>query len=167
MGGLILDGGSIQANGGLSFGGGTGEAVIYTTYQNGTISAKINAGNLTTGIGLTVFGPGILTLSRAAGNNITGVVNVNGGTLNITNTSGSATGSGTVNVNNGATLTGVGIISNGANGVTFGPAAGFAPGNGTSFGATTIVTTGTVATASPQTSPGNLTAAQARLRKRH
>ena len=56
QGGLILDGGTIAANGGLNFGAGTGEATIYTTYKNGTISWPINAGSL------TVFGPGTLTL---------------------------------------------------------------------------------------------------------
>ncbi len=155
QGGLILDGGSIQINGQLLFGAGTGEATIYTTAHGGTIAAAIAASSLTT------FGPGVLTLNNDNTTTIAGVVNVNGGTLNINNSStGSATGSGAVNINNGATLTGTGRISSGANNVTFGPGAIFASGNFGGAGITNIVTTsGNVVTASPKTNPGSLTAA--------
>ena len=74
---------------------------------------------------------------------------------------GSATVSGPVNINNGATLT-ARTISSGANNVTFGPGGVFAPGNnGEASGITNIITaSGSVVTATPQTSPGNLTAVE-------
>ena len=95
-----MSGGSISINA-LQFGGGTGEAVIYTTAQGGTISSPITAGALTT------FGAGKLTLSNGS-NSISGTTNVNGGSLNVTNAAGSATGAGAVNINNGGDLDGHG-----------------------------------------------------------
>ncbi|MBI1370593.1 MAG: hypothetical protein GC162_18300 [Planctomycetes bacterium] len=75
-----------------------------------------------TGAILVKTGAGILNLSRATGNSFIGGVKVNGGTLLVTNTSGSATGSGTVTVASGAAIGGKGIISNNltlANGAHF------------------------------------------------
>ncbi len=148
MGGLILNGGSIAANGGLQFAGGTGEGIIYTTPQGGTISAPITAGALTT------FGPGTLNLTNTtAGNTVGGAVNVNGGKLFI-GTSSTLTAGGAVNVNAGAALAGLGTVSSGFNNVTFGPAGVFAPGNAGSFGVLTITTTsGSVITTTQATNP--------------
>ncbi|HEV8607904.1 MAG TPA: autotransporter-associated beta strand repeat-containing protein, partial [Tepidisphaeraceae bacterium] len=54
---------------------------------------------------------GLRTLMLPTGNSYTGSTTVNSGTARVTNTSGSATGSGAVSVAGGATLTGGGIIS--------------------------------------------------------
>ncbi len=164
MGGLILDGGSITANGGLLFGpSGTGEALIYTTPQGGAITAPMTASALTT------FGPGTLTLNSTpasgGGSGITthtinGTINVNGGALNLVRTVSASVvinASGPVNINNGATLMGSGIINvTGSNGVSFGPNATFAPGNGAGFGIFNITTgSGNVATATQLINPAS------------
>ncbi len=59
---------------------------------------------------LTKVGTGILTLSNGT-NAHTGGTSVEGGTLSVINTSGSATGTGAVNVLQNASLAGTGIIS--------------------------------------------------------
>ncbi len=56
-------------------------------------------------------GAGVVNLSRAAGNTYDGGTIVTAGTLLVNNTTGSATGTGTVTVNSGATLGGEGFIS--------------------------------------------------------
>lgn len=56
-------------------------------------------------------GAGVVNLARAAGNTYDGGTLVSAGTLLVNNTSGSATGTGTVTINSGATLGGEGIIS--------------------------------------------------------
>jgi autotransporter-associated beta strand protein len=58
---------------------------------------------------LTKTGAGVLVLPSAG--TYTGPTNVNGGRLIVTNTSGSATGAGPVNVNSGGTLGGTGFIT--------------------------------------------------------
>ena len=58
---------------------------------------------------LTKTGSGIMALTAA--NNYTGNTTVAAGTLVVSNTSGSATGTGSVSVGNGAVLSGTGIIS--------------------------------------------------------
>lgn len=57
-----------------------------------------------------VVGAGTVAFTRAAGNTYTGGTRVSSGTLLIKNTSGSATGSGFVDVETGATLAGSGFI---------------------------------------------------------
>jgi autotransporter-associated beta strand protein len=79
--GLVMNGGSIS-NGTLYFGfggapfGGSNEGTIYTSLAGGTISAPI----LTTGA-VTLFGPGILTLSGSS--TYSNTTNVNSGGLNL------------------------------------------------------------------------------------
>jgi len=58
-------------------------------------------------------GAGTVSLTRAAGNSGTGDVEVKAGTLLVTNTSGSAHGSGNITVETGATLGGTGRIAPG------------------------------------------------------
>lgn len=68
------------------------------------------SGTITSGSGqLTKRGTGNLTLSGA--NNYTGITTVQGGQLILTNTTGSATGTGTILVSTGATLSGTGTAS--------------------------------------------------------
>lgn len=74
----------------------------------------IISGNITDGAGtrpVTKSGAGVVELNRAAGNTYDGATTVLAGTLLANNTSGSATGTGNVTVNSGATLGGTGIIS--------------------------------------------------------
>jgi autotransporter-associated beta strand protein len=72
---------------------------------NGLIS-DIGAGSA-----LTITGNGAITLGDATGNTYRGTTTINGGVLAIANTSGSATGTGNVVINNGGTLRGNGAIS--------------------------------------------------------
>ncbi len=108
--GVILDGGTIGATN-LSFG--SAEGLIFTSRAGGTISSTIQGSG-----GLTTFGPGSLTLTAA--NTYTGVTNINSGTLVAANTSGSATGSGAVTVQQNATLqvSGFRATAGGAGGTT-------------------------------------------------
>ena len=76
-----------------------------TSTFSGVIADK-GSGNL---ISLTKQGAGTLTLSGA--NTYGGGTVINGGTLLASNTGGSATGTGAVNINSGGTLGGTGIIS--------------------------------------------------------
>lgn len=138
---LTLTGGTVQ-NGTLSLiYVATGETTLATLASNKTslISANLNmngsvspiqvargtaaidlevSGQLVGNYGFTKAGDGIMKLSNAAGANFnagkTPVINVNGGTLLVSNTSGSGTGAGAVNVNSGATLGGTGIITGSA-----------------------------------------------------
>ncbi len=73
---------------------------------------------------------GTVELARLAGNTYSGGTIVTAGTLLVSNTSNSATGSGTVSVSSGATLAGTGIIS-GATTILSGAtlAAGTSPGS--------------------------------------
>lgn len=66
-----------------------------------------------TGRSLTKVGSGMLILPAA--NTYTGGTNINGGKLFVMNASGSATGTGTVNVNSGGILDGTGIIAGSVN----------------------------------------------------
>ena len=95
---LLTIGGAVTNGGNLLTVAGSGHTAI---------SGAINGGG-----GLTQNGPGTLTLSAA--NTYSGVTTVSGGTLQVSNTTGSATGSGNVNVNSGGLLTGSGAIVLGA-----------------------------------------------------
>lgn len=99
----------------------TGAAGLDTNGNNITLSNSI--GNGGTG-GLTKSGLGTLELVRA--NSYSGNTTVSTGTLKISNTSGSATGSGNVSVSTGAQLTGAGSVSGS---VTIDSTATIAPGN--------------------------------------
>jgi autotransporter-associated beta strand protein len=107
---------------------GTGPLTIGGAISNGT-----NAILPTTA--LVKAGTGTLVLAGAAGSTYTGGTTINAGTLMISNASGSATGTGAVNVNGGGTLGGSGFIST-ANNVNF-------VGSSTSNTANVIVGNGT------------------------
>ena len=100
--GLIMNGGSIGC-GTLSFG--AAEAAVYMGAAQGgaIISAEMSGSG-----GLTVFGPGSLTL-QGAGSNLSGPVSVNSGTLIVAGTG--ATGSGSAFVNSGAMLEVTGSVA--------------------------------------------------------
>jgi autotransporter-associated beta strand protein len=71
-------------------------------------------------LSLLKTGSGTVTLSNSAGNTYSGGTTVSAGTLQVINATGSATGSGSVQVASGANVTGAGIIAPGAsNNVTF------------------------------------------------
>ncbi len=101
--------GSIQGTG-IAFLGGNNLTTGLNNLSTG-FSGVIKDGGLYGGTGgsLTKLGNGKLTLSHA--NSYSGGTTLNGGTLLVQNKVGSASGSGTVQVNNG-TLGGTGFISN-------------------------------------------------------
>lgn len=105
---------SVQAGGTVNFSG------LLTNGNTGQLVVRdLTIGNATTGLGTVNF-------TRAAGNTYTGNTTVSGGSFLVNNTSGSATGSGTVTVSSGASLGGSGGIS----GATTIQSGGFlAPGN--------------------------------------
>jgi fibronectin-binding autotransporter adhesin len=97
-----------------------GTAVGLTILVGGNNANTTFGGQITNGDGgvsvtaLTKQGTGVLTLTNAnplGSSSYTGATIVNAGTLRVTNTSGCATGYGTVTINNGGTLAGTGIIS--------------------------------------------------------
>lgn len=86
--GVILNGGQINTTD-LDFG--ATEGTIYTSNGGGQISSAIH-----TAAGLTLFGPGNLTLTGAS--TFAGGTRVQSGTLTVQNTTGSALGSGAVSI---------------------------------------------------------------------
>ncbi len=86
-------------------------------------------------LSLTLSGTSTLTLT-GTGNIYTGTTNINSGTLRVSNPTGSATGSGPVNVNSGGTLAG-GIATPGAilGTVTVGNGGAIAPSGGSAVSA--------------------------------
>jgi hypothetical protein len=100
--GLILNGGTI-ACGTLAFG--AAESAIYASAAKG--GAFISSA-ITGAAGLTVFGPGMLTL-RGTASGLSGPVSVNSGTLVVAGSG--ATGAGSVFVNSGATLEVIGSVT--------------------------------------------------------
>ncbi len=107
-----------------------------------TVSGQVSdAGN---GYGLTKLGAGTLVLSNAGGNTYSGGTTVSAGKLLFSNTSNSATGTGTLTVNNGAT---VGGATNGTGRIGTSISTSFALG-GLSTTANVIVGNGTDATSS-------------------
>ena len=103
-----------------------GGAVLDTNGFNVTVAQVLLhsgiAGDAATDGGLTKNGLGTLTLSAAS--TYTGPTTITAGALRADNTTGSATGTGSVQVNNGATLGGIGSIAGPA---TIGSAAGSGP----------------------------------------
>ena len=118
---IILNNGALAANLINTLGTHTISAPIEL---HSNLDATISAGGLTvsgpiseTGgaKSLTVTGSSSGTLTLATGNGYTGGTTVSGGTLNVTNTTGSATGYGDVTVDSGATLSGTGKVVTAAN----------------------------------------------------
>ncbi|MBH5390320.1 hypothetical protein [Bradyrhizobium diversitatis] len=132
--GLIMNGGSI-ATASLSFG--AAEGLIYTNASGDSsqIAAAIEGS-----AGLTIFGPGTLTLSADSSGTLSGPIRVNGGTLIAGGTGGSATGAGEVLVSYAATLEVPGTVT-GA--VVVGEAGTLFMNGGTVSGPVTIAATGT------------------------
>jgi autotransporter-associated beta strand protein len=96
----------------VSIGALSGVSDSYLLDENWTIGSKnINTtfAGIISGNSVTKVGTGTLTLSNA--NTYSGGTTINGGSIIVTNTTGSAAGTGSVTVNNGGTLTGTGIIS--------------------------------------------------------
>ena len=100
--------GSIEGDGDVFLG--ANNLTVGTNNLGTTFSGLIQDGGTNGGTGgsLTKAGTGKLTLTKS--NTYTGDTTITDGTLQVTNTSGSATGTGSVQVNAG-TLGGTGIIS--------------------------------------------------------
>jgi autotransporter-associated beta strand protein len=134
--------GSIEGNGNVFLGGigsieGATNLTVGSNNLNTTFSGVLRDGGQGGGIGgaLTKIGRGQLTLSGP--NSYTGGTTVMSGTLLAANVSGSATGTGPVQVA-GGTLGGIGVIA-GAITIASGPSVAFlAPGKATVPGALTI-----------------------------
>lgn len=95
-------------------------ATILRSTTAGTlrVSGNINDGAFTASIeigSIAYVNAGVVELSRAAGNSYDGGTTVNSGTLLVSNTSGSATGTGAVTVNSGGSLIGGGKITGNVN----------------------------------------------------
>ncbi|MFA5205098.1 MAG: autotransporter-associated beta strand repeat-containing protein [Lentisphaeria bacterium] len=118
---LVLSGGTLKAGQtnynwlpqGIQVSVAAGGAIIDTQGYSATIDTTLADGGATEGVygGLTVNGTGTLRLQRAS--TYQGGTTVNSGTLIVTNSTGSGTGSGNVTVASGATLGGTGILDPG------------------------------------------------------
>lgn len=111
------------------------ESGARTTFS-GTLSGAgdLRINDTYTRVGATtqvVNNNGVVELANSTGNTYTGNTTVYAGTLLISNSAGSATGTGSVSVRAGATLAGTGIIaSGGSNGLTVLSDGTIAPGEG-------------------------------------
>jgi autotransporter-associated beta strand protein len=103
---LQLNGNSISVAG-LS-GSGT---IASNTDPMLTVGSGSFSGILQGTMNLTKSGPGLLTLGNPNGNSYVGGTTISGGTLYVSNTSGSATGNGAVLVQNSGTLAGKGLVN--------------------------------------------------------
>ena len=140
--GLTLSGGISIGNNTLTFAGNGN-----ITVTSGPITDN-GAGNV------TYNGGGVLNL--AIGNNYGGTTTVNSGTLRVSNTSFSATGSGPVNINSGASLVGTGVAGQAIGGtVTIANGATIAPSGG---GTATPGSVGTLTVGGLTLSSGNVSA---------
>lgn len=103
------------------------------------------SGTISDGATITKVGTGAWTLNNA--NTYTATTNINGGELIVSNTTGSATGTGIVYVNNSGILAGKGIISGG---VVINSGGTLMPGNTTfgtlTFGSSLVMQTGSKTT---------------------
>jgi autotransporter-associated beta strand protein len=100
--GLVLNGGDI-VGGTLAFG--AAEAVLYASTAGSMITSTLSGSG-----GLTVCGPGGVVLAADNSASLSGLVNINSGTLAAAGANG-ATGSGEVFVNSKATLAVTGAVS--------------------------------------------------------
>ena len=125
---VILDGGTLEA---IPTSTGVTNIVLDSSNVGGTADRAIQLGSAGGGLAATsgsnlsvtltvdgvVSGPGALSISgggivKLTGNNTyTGGTNINGGTLQIDNANGLATGTGAVTINNTGTVDGVGTIN--------------------------------------------------------
>ncbi|MFO0934927.1 MAG: autotransporter-associated beta strand repeat-containing protein [Gemmataceae bacterium] len=116
--------------------GGSGSKLTFNVVQGSNTTSDLNISSVIFNSGSIIkSGSGTLELSTNS-NSMSGTTTINGGKLLVSNTSGSATGSGAVIVANGGTLTGGGTTA-GASGkisgnVTVQSGGQIAPGNGTS-----------------------------------
>ncbi|RQO52823.1 autotransporter outer membrane beta-barrel domain-containing protein [Variovorax sp. KBW07] len=120
---------SLSAAAGTAIGSleGAGDVLLGTkALTTGGLNTNTEVSGVISGVdgSLVKAGSGTLTLSGA--NTYTGGTQVNAGKLSVNNTTGSATGTGNVQVASGATLAGSGIVT-GA--VTIADGASLAPGN--------------------------------------
>lgn len=90
---------------------GTGSSLRVTSASGGTVAFSGNITDGTNTVALLLNGTGIVKFTRGTGMNYDGGTTISSGTLLVTNTSGSGTGSGTVSVGNTATFGGSGIVS--------------------------------------------------------
>jgi len=129
--------GSIKGNGNIFLGA---NSLTIGSNQNVVFSGVIQDGGINGGSGgsLTKAGNRVLTLSGAS--TYTGGTIVSKGSLLVTNTSGSATGLGTVQVKFG-TLGGTGTISGAVTVASGATAAALAPGSGANPGTLTLLRT--------------------------
>ena len=97
---------------------------INASYQQ--VNAALSA-NVSAPVYETINPIGVVKFSRATGNTYDGGTTVHAGTLLVMNTSGSATGAGSVTVNSGARLGGIGYISGSV--TATGATSTFAPGD--------------------------------------
>ncbi len=100
---LTLDGGTLDVQNHLI---GNATPIDALAFRSGTLR---NVAGINNGAGLSKIGPGTLLLNTP--NTYTGATTVSAGVLQVTNTSGSATGSGSVTIAAGATLSGTGRIT--------------------------------------------------------
>jgi autotransporter-associated beta strand protein len=130
--------GSIEGDGDVFLG--ANNLTVGTNNLGTTFSGLIQDGGTNGGTGgsLTKAGTGKLTLTKS--NTYTGDTTITDGTLQVTNTSGSATGTGSVQVNAG-TLGGTGIISGAVTVATATSAATLLPGSATIPGTLTMQST--------------------------
>jgi len=104
-----IDGGT-GSNNTLNLGSGVTHTYATANFQNINVaSGSSSLVGIVSGLNLTKGGSGTLVLSGA--NTYTGTTIVSAGTLKVNNTSGSGTGSSSVQVQSGATLGGSGTIS--------------------------------------------------------
>lgn len=121
--GAITDFASLLDDGTNSVG-----VTINGTYRQIDTAASVNQ---STPVYMTQTPTGKVRLSKATGNTYDGGTVVSAGTLLVANTSGSATGTGSVSIESGATLGGTGIIAPGTGGaVSVKSGAMLAPGEG-------------------------------------
>jgi autotransporter-associated beta strand protein len=128
---------------GASFSTGT-LTVNYSGGTTDTYSGSLGGSGAATKFGLTKSGTGTLALTGT--NTYTGGTLITAGTLVANNMSGSATGTGSLTLNSGATLAGIGTINSTTNTIN-GSVQGGAPGLSTT-GSLTLTSSGTTTFAS-------------------
>jgi fibronectin-binding autotransporter adhesin len=120
---------SLSAAAGTAIGSleGAGDVLLGTkALTTGGLNTSTEVSGVISGVGGSLVKVGSGTLRLSGVNTYTGGTQVNAGTLSVNNTTGSATGTGNVQVASGATLAGSGIVT-GA--VTIADGGSLAPGN--------------------------------------